>query len=157
MNAAYSKLKKTFKKLNQREYTFDDFERIAKRQRIKIATYSMSENVRGYYSTDLRKVYRKKCIVFNDCLSKYERLYVAFHELAHHFLHVTLSTKQTYFCRAFELTEIKQDLEADALALIMMIPQKLLFEMAATNFEDVNPFFANLLIRRQAIYENFGV
>lgn len=156
MNVAYSRLRKIFKKLNRHEYTYEDFLKIAKRQCIHLETYAMTENVRGYYSTELRKVYRKKCIVFNDCLSTYERLYIAYHELAHHFLHATLSTKQTYFCKVFELTESKHDLEADAMALIMMIPQKLLFEMQATNFEDINPFFAGLLVRRQAIFENHG-
>jgi len=157
VNLAYSRLKKIFKKFNEREFTYEDFLKISRRKRISIYSYSMNENVRGYYSTNLRRVYRKKCIVFNDCLSETERLYVAYHELAHHFLHVTLTTQQTFYCKAFELTEAKHDTEADTIALIMVIPQKTLFAMHDTPFEDINPFLREKLIKRQQIFHDFGV
>lgn len=156
MNFAFSRMKKVFKKLNEREFNFEDFQKITKRQRIAVATYSMHENVRGYYTNEIRKVYRKKCIVLNEKLSEFERLYVAYHELAHHFLHVSSSSKQTYFCRLNELSESKYDAEADAIALIMLIPKKLLLELYQTSFENINPFFQGLLLRRKAIYDTSG-
>lgn len=157
MNAAFSRMKKLFKKFNLREFNFEDFEKIARRERINIANYKMHANVRGYYTNELRKVYRKKCIVFNEGLSDIERLYIAFHELAHHYLHVTLENKQIYFCRLNELNEAKFDLEADAVAVVMMIPKKLLIELNETCFEELDLFTQDILIRRRWILKNHGV
>lgn len=156
MHFAFSRMKKQFKKLNEKEYNFEDFQKIAKRQRIYVATYTMHDNVRGYYSNEIRKVYRKKYIVFNERLSEFEHLYVAYHELAHHFLHASNTSKQTYFCRLSELSESKYDAEADAIALIMLIPKKLLLDLHETSFEHINPFFQKLLVRRKAIYDLSG-
>lgn len=156
MNLAYSRLKTFFKKINFKEHSYEDFEKLARRHRIHLTTYKMPENVRGYYSTTKRRIYRKKAIVFNENLSPMERLYVAYHELVHHFLHVSCTITQTFYCKFGELNDSKYDLEADTLALILIIPKWKLYELKHTPPEFIDPFLISILPRREKIYLDFG-
>ncbi len=159
MNLAFSRMKKIFRKFGDKEYTFDDFCRIARRERINLSTYKMHESVRGYYCSERRRVYRKKFIVFNETLSQSERLYVAFHELAHHFLHSNYTNRELFYCRAKQLTDSAQDAQAEAAALVMIIPARRLLELADTPFDEIHGFAPEMLIKRQRIFENgdFGI
>ena len=159
MNHAFSQMKRIFKKFGHREYTFDDFLKIARRARINIETRQLPEKVRGYYVSELRRVYRKKWIVFNDSLSAEEKLYVAFHELAHHFLHSGYMDKTLFYCRAKRIMESAQDAEAEAVALVMILPAAKLIELTDTPFDEIRGYSMENLIKRQRIFEkdDFGV
>ena len=155
MNIAYSRLKRKLKYLNIRAYTWDDVARICQKERITIHSYAMNESVKGYYSNELRRVYRKRIIVLNSKLSEFERLFVALHEIVHHFLHVSTDKKQMFHCRTAKLNNSKQDVEADNLALMMAIPQPMLLELAEASFEDINPFLQEKLVLRRNLFEKF--
>ncbi len=153
MNLALLRMKKLFRKFNRKEYDFDEFLRIARRERINLSTYKMHEAVRGYYCSERKRVYRKKFIVFNESLSPLERLYVAFHELTHHFLHAQLTSKETFYCRLARLENDRKDCEADAIALMFIFPLPKLLELQETPFDGLYPFEQDMLIRRQRIFE----
>lgn len=159
MNLAFSQMKKLFAKFNEKAYAFDDFLRICRRERINVVTYKMPESVRGYYCSERKRIYRKKWIVFNELLTETQRLYVAYHELAHHFLHVQLASKQTFYCRLARLEETRHDCEAEAISLMFILPAAKLVELYETPFDELYPFTQEMLIKRQRIFEqnDFGI
>ncbi len=157
MKVALSRMKEVLKKFNKLGFTIDDVYKIAKRERVNIVFYAMGDGVKGYYQTERKRVYRKKYICLNEKTSKDEILSVLLHELAHHFLHVSPAvSRQTFFCRAVQLTNSKQDAEADAVALILEIPQAKMFELMDTNFEDITEFTPEKLKKRLWVYRNHG-
>lgn len=157
MNLAYSRLKKRLAKLNLKSFTFDDVLRICKNESIHLRTMNLPDKIRGYYTSELKKKYRKKYIVLNEKLSSFESLFVALHELVHHYLHISMQRKQTFYCRIDELNDSKQDQEAEMMALIMLIPKGHLLEYAQMPAEELHPYLQKLLVKRQHIFEKFGV
>lgn len=153
---AISRMKKLLRKFNKRSYTLDDVYQICRRERINIVFYPMVNGVRGYYQTERKRVYRKKYICLNEKLSKSEWLEVLLHELVHHFLHVSGSRRQTFYCRLAHLNDSKQDLEADAISLILEIPQKKLLELYESSFNDITEFSHEKLKKRLWVYQNHG-
>lgn len=143
------------KYLNVRAYDWDMVKAILKRERIKLVFYPMPDKSKGYYQNELRKVYRKRIIVINEKLSEFERLFVVLHELVHHFLHVTGAKRIIFNWHIAKLNDSQEDREANTLSLILGIPQKDLFEMSETHFEEINPMYAEKLKERQTVYEEF--
>lgn len=160
MNLAFSRIRQIFKKFGQKQYTYEDFLRICRRERINIGFRDdLPTAIKGYYLSELRRVYRKKWIVLNDKLSPEERLYVAFHELVHHFLHSSYTNRELFYCRAKNLQDSAQDAEAEAIALVMILPAQKLLELMNTPFEEIRGFSTENLIKRKRIFErnDFGV
>lgn len=159
MNQAFSRMKQIFKQFGKRQYTYEDFLRIARRYRINIVTRKLPDKIRAYYQCEIRKVYRKKWIVFNENLSVEEKLHVAFHELAHHFLHSSYTNKTIFFSRAKRAQDSAQDCEAEAVALVMRLPAQKFLELIDTPFEEIRDFTIDQLIRRQRIFEkdDYGI
>lgn len=157
MNLAYQRLKKAVPRLNEREYTLDDFERIARRERIRVADCPLPDGVRGYYTSTKRRVYRKKWIVFNNRLSHDERLLVGLHELVHHFLHASFLDRSTFFCRAARSFDSRNDLEADTLALVWLIPRPKLLHLTTETADSIPAALVPSLIRRQWILEKYNI
>lgn len=153
MNKAYSRLKKKMKWLNVRPYTWDDVKAILKREHIRLRVYPMPEQTKGYYVNELRNVYRKKTICINEKTPESERLLVVLHELVHHFLHVTDSKRIIFNWHIARLNDSKEDREANALSLMLAIPQKDLLELSETYFEDINPMLVDKLKQRLDVYE----
>lgn len=155
MNQAYSLLKKRFRKFNRHAFSWDDVVRICRRERINIVYMPLLDHVKGFYTTTLKTKYRKKYIVLSDKLSDLERLFVALHELIHHFLHVTGERTQTYFCRATELVNSKEETEAYALAMMMLIPKPLLIEVLDEDTEHWEPLQLDYFTQRKWLYHNY--
>lgn len=156
MNNALSRMRKLLKKFNKHSYSIEDVYKIAKRERINIRFYKMLDGVRGYYQTERKRVYRKKYICLSEKLNQAEILEVLLHEIVHHFLHVSGNKQQTFFCRVAHLNDSKNDLEADAISLILEVPQAKLLELYETNFENITEFSQEKLLRRWRVYNDHG-
>ena len=152
---AFSRMSEHFKKFNEKQFDLEDFQMIARRQRINLASYPMNAQIKGYYCSERKRIYRKKFIVFNEKISKNEKLYVAFHELAHHFLHSQANNYSTFYCKLARLNDSKADLEADRVALLMICPLPKFLELFQTPFDEITEFSSEILIRRQRIFETY--
>lgn len=92
-------------------------------------------------------------IGLHDELQGYTKLWVYFHELAHHWLHVP-SDKDCYFEFGYTV-ENKLELEADAIATPMVIPKQWLKEPGLFELWEQG-YPASLLERRKQIFERFS-
>ncbi|MET0752587.1 MAG: ImmA/IrrE family metallo-endopeptidase, partial [Pyrinomonadaceae bacterium] len=72
-------------------------------------------------------------IVLNKRLKGLKRIFAMFHELSHHFLHGGKDAANAFY---FGLVESKAEVEADALALIALIP---LLSLGSFDFLDEHP------------------
>ena len=154
MNQASSRIKQIFKKFNIFSVSFDDGLKICRRERINVVFYPMADCIKGYYSNVLIKKYRKKFIIINEKLLPVERWFVLLHELIHHFLHRSSERRQLFYCRAVELIESREELEARTFALMLMYPQKKLIELSGENLDYLSDYEQDLLVQRNFIYRN---
>jgi hypothetical protein len=84
------------------------------------------------------------------------RTFIGLHELAHYFLHSPTSPKQWFYCRRIaERTRSKHDCEADAFALIAMLPYWMMMELNSD--QDLHPALVDLCIRRKKLWEKHGI
>lgn len=157
MNLIYSQIKDLYNHFDKRQHSYDDFEVLAKRENVKIRLVEYPEHIKGYYCIRKNKKYTEKFIVINKNLSSFEKLYVAFHEWAHSRLHVPFNAREYFYCSLHEKTHEKQEKEADTIALIMLIPRWLLFQLQDTPFDELHPYTQEILIKRQKLYEDQGV
>jgi hypothetical protein len=72
----------------------------------------------------------------------------------HHFLHAPQSNLEVYFSKTHATT--REELHADRLARMMIIPQTLLLEIAETPFEQLGEFNLKVLRERWKDYEKYG-
>lgn len=151
-------MKRAFPKLNLKAYTYEDVERIATKNRIKITICDYSPDILGYYCVRKTAKRTKRFIVLNSSLDEIGRTFIGLHELAHYFLHVPTSPRQWFYCRRNAIrTHSKHDCEADAFALIAMIPIWMMIDLEASSAEDIHPALAELLIKRKALWEKHGI
>lgn len=157
MNLIYSHLKDLYHHFDKRQHTYEDFEVLAKRENVKIRLVEYPAHIKGYYCIRHQKRYTEKFIVINSNLSQFEKLYVAFHELAHCLLHVPFNSRDYFYCSLHKKTHQRQEKEADSVALIMLIPRWLLFQLYDTPFDELHPYTLEILKKRQKLYEEQGV
>lgn len=158
MNLLLDAMLQHFPKLNRRPYGWEDIELLAKKHRIHLSITRYDPNILGYYCTRKTAKRTKKFIMVNSILDETERTFIGLHELAHYFLHVPVSSRQYFFCRRQALqTEAKHDAEANAFALIAMIPLWMLIDHEGALFTDLEPGFVHLLIRRKRVWEEWGM
>lgn len=159
MNLLLEKIKRVIPAANQRAHGFSDVERIASREKISIIVADYRPDILGYYATRRSKRSLEKFMMINARInSEPEKTFVGLHELGHHFLHAPITWRQPLRCiRSSSLTQSKYDKEADAFALIAMVPLWLLLEMQDTNFANIDPALVPFLIKRQKLWELHGV
>lgn len=159
MNLLLNAIERVLPKVNKKAHDFSDVEKIAKRERIKLIITDYPPDILGYYATRSTPKRLKKFIMINARLtSEPERAFVGLHELAHHFFHTPISWRVPFYCRrACELTRSKFDCEADAFALIAMIPEWLLIELSETSFTSIDPALVPFLVRRQKLWETHRI
>jgi Zn-dependent peptidase ImmA (M78 family) len=124
MNLAFRKLRRVVPDLNKRSFTLTDFYRICLREKVKV--HEMPLRVPGFYMTDRGKAH----IYLNSSLRGVEFLLAALHELGHHFLHAPPMKTVAYFYRL--PPNSKKELEAQAFALVALIPDSLLKKFLAS-------------------------
>lgn len=122
MNLTLTRLLKSIPQLNRRALTEADFYKLCLKERICVREMPLKENIYGYYTNLKGRAY----IIINRNLPKLRWLEVAFHELGHHYLHAPVP--QSVFFNSQHLSH-KQELEAQTLALLALIPQSTLKEL----------------------------
>lgn len=158
MNLLLKTMMRHFPKLNQKAHTWEDVEIMAKRHRIALTITEYDPDILGYYCTRRTAKRVKKHIVVNSLLGPADRTFTGLHELAHYFLHVPVSSRHWFYCRKNAQQIIsKHDCEANAFALIAMIPLWMLIDHEGAGFDDLNPGFVVLLKKRKQIWEDWGV
>jgi hypothetical protein len=158
MHITLTSMKRAFPRLNIESYTFEDVERLCKKHHIKLSVCDYDPDILGYFCTRRTPKGAKKFIVLNSKLDQIGRTFTGLHELAHYFLHVPASARQWFYCRRnAERTQSKQDCEANSFALVAMIPQSLMIELAAADTRDIHPALAELCVRRKKLWEEYRI
>jgi Zn-dependent peptidase ImmA (M78 family) len=125
---------------NERAFTDDDFDYFC--QLNGVIVFEGTRGFPGEYF--IRR--GKPIILLAPSLRGYTKTWVAFHELVHHWLHVP---------GAFGYTlEIKEDLQADAIATPMLIPKAWMMDPGLFDLWEQG-YPASLLERRKLIWERF--
>ena len=110
--------------------TEEDFWLICANEQVEIV---WSQRRYAFYFTD--PLLNIKGIVLPDRLSGPKLLFAMFHELAHHFLHGGDEP-----CIAFQgLSDSKCEAEADAVALVALMPRKILPQLEWCDIEAIGP------------------
>jgi Zn-dependent peptidase ImmA (M78 family) len=159
MNLLLDTIKSILPAANRKAHDFADVERLAKREKISIVLANYRPDILGYYTTRRNGSRLERFIMINSLLkNEPEKTFVGLHELGHHFLHAPISWRAPFYCRSTcELSKSKFDCEADAFALIAMIPTWLLIEMHDACFASLDPAMVPFLTRRQKLFETYWV
>lgn len=131
---------------NKRELTETDFYAICEREKITVLETDASAS---FYMS----VSGKSFIVLKKNLRGLKRTFTMFHELAHHFLHGGRGVNQAFY---FGLLDTKQEFEADAIALLALVPLSCLnsFDFLETH---PNRYAKKLYRERQRLYFLYGI
>jgi len=145
-----AKLLQSVPGLNTRALTEADFYRICRREKIKVA--EMPLLVPGFYMT----CKGRRFIVIDSRLRGVRWLHVAWHELAHHFLHAPKSAAVSSLF--FQIREEPKVLfEAEAFAAIALIPEPMLRGMLAGEIEEAHGYTRDMIELRLKVLELYGV
>lgn len=145
MKLALAKLKRCVRDLDKRPLTSVDFYRLCRREKIKVIEIPLS--VPGFYVVCKGKAY----IYLNNRLRGIAWLLAAFHELGHHFLHAPPFATVALF---YQLKpDTKQEKEAQAFAIIALIPEPLMRKLLASGeYTEDEGLSAELLKERCDLY-----
>lgn len=131
---------------NERQFSEIEFFDLAKVSGVCVWVEKIGVPGRYFY-------YRERPVIgIHSELEGYTKLWVQFHELAHHWKHVP--TRKPTYCEFAYTLENKEELEADAIALPMVIPLPWLKEPGLFDLWEQG-YPASLLERRKLIWERF--
>jgi Zn-dependent peptidase ImmA (M78 family) len=135
---------------NTRPLTEADFYRITRRERIRVVEMPLS--VRGFYGV----CKGKRFIALDSKMRGLPRLFTAWHEVGHHFLHAPKATAQVNYFHLREEPRVK--LEADAFAVVALLPEPLLRSTIADGGDVFEEGFTRDMIElRLKILDLYGV
>jgi Zn-dependent peptidase ImmA (M78 family) len=135
---------------NKRPLTEEDFFRICRRERI--AVQEMPLSVRGFYGV----CKARRFIALDSKMRGVARLFTAYHELGHHFLHAPKATMQVNYFHLREEPRVK--LEADAFAAVALLPEPKLRRMLSIPVEEWEPgFTAEMIEFRLKVLELYRI
>jgi Zn-dependent peptidase ImmA (M78 family) len=140
-----AKISSVISGFNLRRQTENDFFEICDREKIKIVFDEMPV-LQGF----ICKFKGQNYIFLDRNLRDLEFLYIAFHELAHYFLHEPNNKTAVRF---YGLSRPHKDEdEADATALLCLFP-----ESGLSEFQPHSRYETSLYRQRLAVYERFSV
>jgi Zn-dependent peptidase ImmA (M78 family) len=129
----------------------EDVLRILRREKIKLAEYPISGSL-GFYMASAGRHF----ITVDSRLRGVQRLHVILHELAHYYLHVPAHATAAHFFRL--RPDTKQEFEAEAFALVALLPEPKLRRLLATPEEEWEPgFTAEMVEVRLKVLQLYGV
>lgn len=134
---------------NKRVLTEDDFDRLCRRERIKVV--EMPLLVSGFYMVR----YGRRQIYLDSRPTGVRRLEAALHELGHHYLHAPLPTSSVRFFRLRPGT--KEEYEADVFASVALMPAALFRKMAPAEVEEGYGYPRETVEFRLKVLELYGV
>lgn len=157
MHITLERMERAFPQLNHHPHTFADVERVAGFHRLDLTIEDHPSDILGYLATDRES--GKRTLVINSRLDDIGRTFVGFHELGHFFLHVPTSPRQWHFARkCAERTKSKHENEADAFALVAMIPMWMLCDVEEGKCHDeLHPAMLELYTRRRELWKMYGI
>jgi Zn-dependent peptidase ImmA (M78 family) len=148
MNLSLTKLFRCVPELNKRPLTDADLYRICRREKVKL--HNIPLRVPGFYMV----IRGKPHIYVNGSLRGVAWLLAAFHELGHHLLHAPPHSTVAYFYKLKPNT--KEENEAEAFALIALIPESLLLKLIASEeYAEDYGFPSELLNERCEFYARY--
>jgi Zn-dependent peptidase ImmA (M78 family) len=158
MNLLYEAMCSGLLGFNKKAYGFADAKEICKKQHIWLIVCEYGPDVLGYFCVRRTEKRFKKFIMVNSILNNVDRTFTLLHELGHFFLHKPVRADHYFYCsRNAKLIQQKHDAEADAFALIAMIPFDLMLELYHTPFTEIEPALLPYLRRRYKLWQDFGV
>lgn len=149
MNLILSRLLKSIPHLNARELTERDFHKLCRTERVMLAEMPLKPHLYGYYTN----VKGKGAIILNRNLPKTRWLEVAFHELGHHYLHAPVP--KSVFFDSQNLTH-RQELEAQTLALLALLPLPVLKEIES-DADSVFNYPLHLIEERFKLFQTYHI
>ncbi|OLE52647.1 MAG: hypothetical protein AUG51_16890 [Acidobacteria bacterium 13_1_20CM_3_53_8] len=145
-------LTRKFKKLRLNRHVFseDDALRICKELDIEIKEAEIEQD--GFYL----KIHGKATIYISKNLRGLRWLYVILHELAHHLLHASNYQNAAFFCH--RLQDSKQHHEAEAFALLAMLPEPFLRRLLTSDLlNELENYPKELVEKRLRLLDIYGV
>lgn len=145
-------LTRKFKKLRLNRHVFSESDalRICKESGVEIKEIDIEQD--GFYL----KVQGKATIYVKRDLAGLRWLYVVLHELAHHLLHASNYQNAAFFVH--NLQDSKQHHEAEAFALLAMLPEPFLRRLLAGDLlNEMEDYPKELVIKRLRLLDTYGV
>lgn len=145
-------LERKFKtlKLNRHVFSEADAYRICEESNVRIEEAEIEQQ--GFYL----KVQGEATIYVNRNLRSLRWLYVVLHELAHHLLHASSYQNAAFFC--IDRQDSKQHHEADAFALLAMLPEPFLRRLLAGDLlNELEDYPKELVQKRLRLLDLYGV
>ena len=145
-------LTRKFKKLRLNRHVFSesDARRICEESGVEIKEIDIEQD--GFYL----KVQGKATIYVNRNTVGLRWLYVILHELAHHLLHASNYQNAAFFFH--KLQDSKQHHEAEAFALLAMLPEPFLRRLLAGDLlNELDDYPKELVMKRLRLLDTYGV
>lgn len=137
-------------KLNRHVFSVDDVRRLCQKEGVEIVEADIEQD--GFYL---------KCLgtptIYVSCRLRGLRwLYVVLHELAHHLLHASDYQNAAFFC--IEGQDSKQHHEAEAFALLAMLPESFLRRLLAGDLlNELEDYPKEIIKRRLRLLDIYNV
>lgn len=144
-------LARKFKKirLNRHVFSEDDARRICEESGVAIEEADIDQE--GFYL----KIQGRATIYVNRNLRGLPWLYVVLHELAHHLLHASNYQNAAFFCHKQQ--DSKQHHEAEAFALLAMLPEPFLRRLLAGDLlNELEDYPKELVMKRLRLLDLYG-
>jgi Zn-dependent peptidase ImmA (M78 family) len=145
-------LTRKFKKLRLNRHVFSEADvlRICNESDVEIKEAEIEQE--GFYL----KIQGKGTIYINRSLRGLPWLYVILHELAHHLLHASNYQNAAFFCH--KLQDSKQHHEAEAFALLAMLPEPFLRRLLAGDLlNELEYYPKHLVVKRLRLLDLYGI
>lgn len=137
-------------KLNRHVFSESDALRLCKESGLSIEDADIQQL--GFYV----KINGRATMHINQKLRGLIRLYVILHELAHHLLHASNYKNAAFFC--LDGQDSKQHHEAEAFALLAMLPEPFLRRLLAGDlYDELGEYPQEIVEKRLHLLELYGV
>jgi Zn-dependent peptidase ImmA (M78 family) len=131
-------------RINRHVFTRNDARRLCEEYDVEIVEEDLEQD--GFYMKGLGKA----TIHVKSGLHPIKWLYVVLHELAHHILHAKDLQNAAFFC--LDLQDSKQHHEADAFALLAILPEPFLRRLLAGDLlHELEDFPRELVLKRMKL------
>lgn len=146
-------LRERFKRIgwNTRVFTVEDFYRLCRRERPRVRVNEIPLVVPGF----LMVIKGVPHIYINESLRGVAWLKVALHELGHYYLHTPPDAYSSSFYQ--DIPHTKEEHEAEAFALVAMIPEQLLRTMLTWQIEESHGFTREIIQARLGVMDLYGI
>lgn len=146
MNLIAQRIKEIFPHWNKRSFTEIEAYEFCEKEKIILVETDLIDAPGEF------RIHREKpFILIHKFIQEHMRAWILWHEIAHYVLHSPLSAK-------FSASTVRIiDLQANYVAVVALIPKKLLKTKTLFEIQDEFGFPKNLIMLRKEIYDTFKV